>query len=125
MLLSQIFSLLTLATLFILAECDTPYRKSRLPPSREEEDMERYKKPFRIMFIAIILSVAPPLLQFLHCLFTDPAVPIVIKEMTLRGMEMMKNRFGLFERQVGGSISHENEALITTMRKTEVLSEYK
>lgn len=122
MFLSQIFTLLTLGTLVILAECDTPYRKSRLP-SREEEDMERYKKPFRIMFVAIFLSVAPPLLRFVHCLFTDPAVPIVIKEMRLRGMEMMKNRFGLLERQVGGSISRDSGAFITTNRKTEELSE--
>lgn len=96
----QTFVIITLATLLIVAECGASHRKSRLPTSSwEEEDMERYKKPFRIIFGAIVLSVAPPLLRFIHCLFTDPAVPLLYKEMKLRGMEMMTRRFGLIERE--------------------------
>jgi hypothetical protein len=94
----QTLVILTLATNIALSECDNPHRKSRVP-SREEEDMERYKKPFRIMFAAIFISVAPLLLRFIHCLFTDPAMPIVYKEMKRRGMEMMTKRFGLIDRQ--------------------------
>lgn len=94
----QTFAILTLAILVALSECNSPHRKSRVP-SREEEDMERYKKPFRIMFVAIFISVVPLLLRFIHCLFTDPAVPIVYKEMKRRGMETMTKRFGLLDRQ--------------------------
>lgn len=95
----QIFTTLTAAMMFTMAECDTPHRTSRLP-SKEEEDMERYKKPICIIFSAIFLSVAPLLVQFIHCLFTDPAVPIVYREMKLRGMEMMTQRFGLLDQNV-------------------------
>ena len=82
-----------------MVEGGTPHRTSRLP-SKEDEDMERYKKPFCIIVGALFLSVAPLLVQFTHCLFTDPAVPMVYREMKLRGMEMMTKRFGLIDQKV-------------------------
>ena len=44
--------------------------------------------------------MAPLLVRFIHCLFTDPDVPMVYKEMKLRGMEMMTQRFGLLDQKV-------------------------
>ena len=89
-----IFTLLIALAFVDLVECDTPRRKSRLPSGEVEDDMERYKKPFCIMVGAVFVSIAPLIVRFVHCLFTDPAVPIVYKEMKLRGVEMAKNRFG-------------------------------
>lgn len=62
--------------------------------SREDEEKERYRKPFGIILAAIFLSIAPLLGRLIHAIFTDPVVPILWKELKLRTKKLLKQRFG-------------------------------
>ena len=62
--------------------------------SREDEEKERYRKPFGIILAAIFLSIAPLLGRLIHAIFTDPVVPILWNELKLRTKKLLKERFG-------------------------------
>ena len=79
------------ATIIALAEAGSRHRG---PQSQEEDDNERYQKAFAYIFFALGLSVAPILGRFIVCLFTDPAVPILLKEMKKRGKWLLLEKFG-------------------------------
>ena len=70
--------------------------RGRSRQSKEDEDSERYKKPFAIILTAVFLSVAPVLGRFIHCLLTDPIVPLLWKELKLktRGKKLLQEKFG-------------------------------
>lgn len=70
-----------------------PSRRRRRGP-QEEEDKERYQKPFTIIVTAIFLSVAPALARFAQCVATDPVVPLLWKELKIRGKRIINQRFG-------------------------------
>ena len=68
--------------------------RGRSRQSKEDEDSERYKKPFAIILTAVFLSVAPVLGRFIHCLLTDPVVPLLWKELKTRGKKLLQEKFG-------------------------------
>ena len=66
------YSVITFAALIItLVECKDRTGQRRPEQTKDEEDMERYRKPFFIIGSALLLSVAPLLGQFVHSLFTN------------------------------------------------------
>jgi hypothetical protein len=87
---------ITFAALIItLVECsDRTGRPRRPAQTKDEEDMERYRKPFFIIGSALLLSVAPVLGRFVHSLFTDPVVPVLWRELNERGKDTLARRFG-------------------------------
>ena len=62
--------------------------------SREEEDDERYRKPFTYILVAVGLSVAPLVGQFVVCLFTDPVIPQLFKAFGKWSKRLILDRFG-------------------------------
>jgi hypothetical protein len=85
----------TFAALMItLVECSGRTSQYRPGQTKDEEDMERYRKPFFIIISALLLSVTPVLCRFVYSLFTDPIVPMLWKEMNARGKAMLVHRFG-------------------------------
>jgi len=68
--------------------------RRHFPQSREEDDDERYRAAFAYVFFAIGLSVAPILGRFIVCVFTDPVIPLLLKEMTIRGKKLILQKFG-------------------------------
>ena len=89
-------ALVICTTMFItLAESASESTNNRTRrQTREEEDAERYQKPFAIIASAIFLAVAPVLLSFIHCLFTDPVVPLLWTQMKKLGKKILVERFG-------------------------------
>ena len=98
--------IIVFATIIALAEAGSRHRG---PRSQEEDDNERYRKAFAYIFFALGLSVAPILGRFIVCLFTDPAVPILLKEMKKRGKWLLLEKFG----SNLGDEMHANENEIT------------
>ena len=62
--------------------------------SREEEDEERYRKPFTYILVAVGLSVAPLVGRFVVCLFTDPVIPQLFKAFGKWSKRLLLGRFG-------------------------------
>ncbi len=86
-------TLLKLALVATLAEGAS--RGSARSQSSEEEVIEKYEKPYAIILSALFLSVAPVLVRFIHCLFTDPVIPILWKHLKARGKKVIIQRFGV------------------------------
>ena len=92
--LRQTSALLVLA--LVIASVEGASRESRRPTkSQEEEVNQKYEKPFFVILSAIFLSVAPVLVRFIHCLFTDPVIPILWKHLKMRGSRVIIERFGV------------------------------
>ena len=62
--------------------------------SREEDDEERYRKPFTYILVAVGLSVAPLLGRFVVCLFTDPVIPQLFNAFGKWSKRLILERFG-------------------------------
>jgi len=62
--------------------------------SREEDDEERYRKPFTYITVAVGLSVAPLVGRFVVCLFTDPVIPQLFKAFGGWSKRLILERFG-------------------------------
>ena len=89
------YSVITFAALIItLVECSDRTGQRNPGRTKDEEDMDRYDKPFFIIGSALLLSVAPVFGRFVYSLFTDPVVPLLWKELNERGKEMLMRRFG-------------------------------
>ncbi len=89
------YSVITFAALInTLVECSDRTGQRNPGRTKDEEDMDRYDKPFFIIGSALLLSVAPVLGRFVYSLFTDPVVPLLWKELNERGKEMLVRRFG-------------------------------
>ncbi|KAL9178578.1 hypothetical protein ACHAXT_001916 [Thalassiosira profunda] len=83
--------LLTFAALAAIVEGGSRRQQRQ---TREEEDKERYQKPFGLVLTAVFLSVAPLIARLIHCLLTDPAIPLLFHELKIRGKKMIVKRFG-------------------------------
>ncbi|KAL7444114.1 hypothetical protein ACHAXM_009864 [Skeletonema potamos] len=73
------------------AECGAASRR-RL--EQEELDKQRFNQPFTIIFLSIFLAVALPLFRFFHCIFTDPLMPPLFKELKRRAAKILHAKFG-------------------------------
>ena len=82
--------------------------RGRSRQSKEDEDSERYKKPFAIILTAVFLSVAPVLGRFIHCLLTDPVVPLLWKELKTRGKKLLQDKFGNLLDKTRGAIQRKS-----------------
>lgn len=106
------YSVITFAALIItLVECSDRTGQHNPGRTKDEEDMDRYDKPFFIIGSALLLSVAPVFGRFVYSLFTDPVVPLLWKELNERGKEMLVRRFGnlgqIDPRRRGGDELHQ------------------
>ncbi len=61
---------------------------------QEELDRQRFRQPFAIIFFSVFLAVALPLFRFFHCIFTDPLMPPLFRELKRRGARILNERFG-------------------------------
>lgn len=87
---------LVLLAFSVIVECETltSRRHQRREQLARESGPERYKKAFSIIQAILLLAVAPVLIRFIHCLLTDPVVPIVLKELFRRAKKMASEKFG-------------------------------
>ena len=67
---------------------------SRRRLEQEELDKQRFKQPFAIIFFSVLLAVSLPLFRFVHCIFTDPLMPPLFKELKKRAARILNKRFG-------------------------------
>ena len=89
--LRQVLVFITVACCCILAECGEGSRKRM---EQEELDRQRFKQPFAYIFFSVTLAVSLPLFRFFHCLFTDPLMPPLFKELKRRAVRILETRFG-------------------------------
>eukprot|EP00804_Cyclotella_cryptica_P029953 CCRYP_020081-RA/>CCRYP_020081-RA protein AED:0.47 eAED:0.50 QI:0/-1/0/1/-1/1/1/0/136 len=102
----RILAFIILATtsclVFIHSEAMSRHKQTkRSRPERleDESSVDRYKKAFWWVASFIFIAISPLVFRFLHVMTTDPAVPLIWKEIKVRGRRLLSAKFGSFSVQ--------------------------